>query len=150
MSPKPLLQKIYWTLLFFITMSGFAQMPIFKRYYIADIPGFGWLAKFYITHILHYTMAFLLIVFVFYVLFNLLLTRSVSKKIAISGYIHAFIIIGLIISGVLMMVKNLPGIYMNHSMIIILDLTHLGSCMLLLLVSLYLQIKKRDGVFKGI
>ena len=29
---------------FFLTLTGFGQMPIFKRYYIADIPGLGWLA----------------------------------------------------------------------------------------------------------
>ncbi len=35
---------IYVIILIFITVSGFAQMPVFKRYYIADIPGFSWLA----------------------------------------------------------------------------------------------------------
>ena len=33
----------YLTTVFFLTLTGFGQMPIFKRYYIADIPGLGWL-----------------------------------------------------------------------------------------------------------
>ena len=35
----------FTTALFFSALSGFAQMHIFKRYYIADLPGFGWLAE---------------------------------------------------------------------------------------------------------
>ncbi len=54
---------IYATTLFFITLSGFGQMPIFKRYYIADTPGLGWLAQFYVTHIIHYISATVLIAF---------------------------------------------------------------------------------------
>ena len=33
----------YLISVFFLALSGFGQMPIFKRYYIADIPGLGWL-----------------------------------------------------------------------------------------------------------
>ena len=52
------LKYSYVAILSFLTLSGFGQMPIFKRYYIADIPGLGWLAKFYITHYIHYGHAF--------------------------------------------------------------------------------------------
>jgi len=33
----------YLITVIFLVLSGFGQMPIFKRYYIADIPGLGWL-----------------------------------------------------------------------------------------------------------
>ena len=52
---------LYMFTVFFLVLSGFGQMPIFKRYYIADIPGLGWLAKFYITHYIHYLGAILLL-----------------------------------------------------------------------------------------
>ncbi len=52
---------IYGIILFFITLSGFAQMPIFERYHISNIPGFGWLADFYVTHLVHYAFATVLI-----------------------------------------------------------------------------------------
>ena len=45
---------IFSGVMFFLVLTGFGQMPIFKRYYIADIPGLGWLAQFYVTHYLHY------------------------------------------------------------------------------------------------
>jgi hypothetical protein len=36
---------IYGVTLFFITLSGFAQMPVFERYHISSLPGLGWLAE---------------------------------------------------------------------------------------------------------
>jgi len=35
------LRWIYLTTTFLLVLTGFGQMPIFKRYYIADIPGLG-------------------------------------------------------------------------------------------------------------
>ncbi|MBW2050308.1 MAG: hypothetical protein JRJ09_17530, partial [Deltaproteobacteria bacterium] len=50
-------------ILTFIVMAftGFGQMPIFKRYYISDIPGMAWSADFYATHYIHYMGAILLL-----------------------------------------------------------------------------------------
>ena len=126
---------LYAVTLFFITLSGFGQMPVFKRYYIADIPGMGWLAQFYITHIIHYTAAIVLIAFAVYVLLTYLFNRSGLNKITRFGYGKIMILTGLILSGALLVIKNLPGVYFPHSLIIVLDLTHLGLCMLLLLLS---------------
>ena len=44
-TPDRAVRYVYLITVFFLTLSGFGQMPIFKRYYIADIPGFGWLAR---------------------------------------------------------------------------------------------------------
>ena len=52
---------IYLMTVFFLILSGFGQMPIFRRYYIADIPGLGWLAQFYLTHYIHYLGAILIL-----------------------------------------------------------------------------------------
>jgi hypothetical protein len=53
-TPNRAARYVYLITVLFLTLSGFGQMPIFKRYYIADIPGFGWLAQFYVTHYIHY------------------------------------------------------------------------------------------------
>lgn len=42
---------------FLLALSGLAQMPIMKRYYIADLPGLAWLADFFATSLLHYLAA---------------------------------------------------------------------------------------------
>ena len=51
----------YIMLVFMMALTGFGQMPIFKRYYIADIPGLGWLAAYWVTHYIHYLGAALLL-----------------------------------------------------------------------------------------
>ena len=139
-------QYIYGITLFFITLSGFAQMPIFKRYYIADIPGLGWLAQFYVTHIMHYIAAIVLITLVIYILFDFILNRSGLNRITGTGYFKIAILSGLIVSGALMVVKNLPDVYFGHTAVIVLDLAHLSFCMMLLFVSLYSVIRKKRWV----
>jgi len=45
-----------------LALTGMGQMPIFSRYYIADIPGLGWLGNFRITAALHLGLAAILLV----------------------------------------------------------------------------------------
>ena len=139
-------QYIYGITLFFIALSGFAQMPIFKRYYIADIPGLGWLAQFYVTHIMHYIAASVLIAFVTYILIDFIFNRSRLIKITGIGYFGILVLAGLIVTGILMVVKNLSNIYFGHTAVIVLDLTHLTLCMILLFVSFYSVIRKKRWV----
>ncbi len=47
--PSPWIRRAFTLTLFFSALTGFAQMPIFKRYYVADLPGLGWLAEYYVT-----------------------------------------------------------------------------------------------------
>jgi len=137
---------IYSITLFFITLSGFGQMPIFKRYYIADIPGLGWLARFYVTHIIHYIAAIVLIILVTYIVFDFVFNRLNVSRITGYGYVKIVILSVLIASGALMVVKNLPDTYFGDNIIIALDLIHLGSCMMLLLVSCYTKIWKKRWI----
>jgi hypothetical protein len=136
---------IYTVILFFITLSGFAQMPIFKRYYIADIPGLSWLAQFYITHIIHYIAAFALIAFAMFILFNFFLNKPELNKITGYVYFKILIISGLIVSGILMAIKNLPSIFFDHNLIIVLDLVHLSLCMMLIFVTIHSLIKQKES-----
>ena len=54
--------------IFVMALTGFGQMPIYKRYYMSDIPGFGWLADFYITRYVHYLGAAMLLALLSYLL----------------------------------------------------------------------------------
>lgn len=137
---------IYGITLLFITLSGFGQMPIFKRYYIADIPGFGWLAQFYVTHMIHYIASIVLITLVIYIVFDFIFNRSRSGRITGSGKLKIAVLAGLIVSGSFMVIRNLPNIHFGHNMIIFLDLFHLSLCMILLFVSLYTLIRKKRWV----
>ena len=128
-------QIVYGFTLFFIALSGFAQMPIFKRYYIADIPGLGWLDQFYVTHVLHYVFATFFIGFGVYVAMDFVLNKKNLSGLTASGVVKIVVILGLMVSGGLMVVKNLPGIYFSHTLIYVMNISHLGLCMALLMAS---------------
>ncbi len=144
MKPSFKIQKtIYSITLVFITLSGIAQMPIFKRYYIADIPGLGWLAKYYITHLMHYIFAFILIALVVYTILDFIINTANYPKITRASYFKFIAIACLIISGSIMVYKNISGIYLSHSLIITLDILHIIFCFMLLFISFYTLFKRK-------
>jgi hypothetical protein len=61
-------KPIYLVLIFMTELTGFGQMPIFKRYYIADVPGLACTAEFYVTHYLHYIGSMMLVMLFVYVI----------------------------------------------------------------------------------
>lgn len=132
----------YSLIIFFMTLTGFAQMPIFKRYYLADIPGLGWLAEFYVTHSLHYIFAAVFISIIFYSAIASLPPKFQTVPIGELKFLKAFSILGLIITGGFMVFKNLEGAYLSHNIIIALNVGHLLCCMLFLCVLSYERIRE--------
>jgi len=57
-----------------------------------------------------------------------LLTRK-QLKITLSGYLRAGMLAGIVITGLLLVVKNLTGTHFASGLIIFLDLAHLGLVM---------------------
>jgi hypothetical protein len=135
---------IYGITFFFLVLTGFGQMPVYKRYYISDIPGLDWISHFYITHMMHYIASFILISLAIYVLISFVLKGA--GTITATGYIKVFTLAGLIASGVLLVIRNLPGVFLGHNLIIALDLIHLGLCMMLIAVSIYTLITKKSWI----
>ena len=131
---------------FFLTLSGFGQMPIFKRYYIADIPGFGWLAQFFVTHYIHYLGAILILALVTYMIIDYLILQKKRIRLTASGYVRGTILAGILVSGLLLVIRNLPGSRFAPEFIIFLDITHLGMVMTFLIVAGYCLVSKRRWV----
>ena len=134
---------VYLLTIIFMTLTGFGQMPVFKRYYIADIPGLGWLAQFYVTHYIHYLAAILFLALFTYVIVDYLVTNPKRKKITTAGYVRGAILAGLVISGVFLVVRNLKGSMFSPGFIIFLDLFHMGLVITFLTASLYCIITKQ-------
>ena len=137
------LRWIYLTTTFFLVLSGFGQMPIFKRYYIADIPGLGWLAEFFVTHYIHYLGAIVLLALIAYLAADYLVLKRNSRRLPASGYIRLVLLTGILVSGGLLVIRNLTGTHFSPEFIIFLDITHLGLVVALLIVSLYCLIRKK-------
>ena len=137
------LRWLYLTTTFFLVLSGFGQMPIFKRYYIADIPGLGWLAEFFVTHYIHYLGAIVLLALAAYIAADYLILTRNSKRMTATGYIRFALLTGILGTGGLLVVRNLTGTNFSHEFIIFLDVTHLGLVMVFLFVSLYCLVRKK-------
>jgi hypothetical protein len=135
---------IYGITFFFLVLTGFGQMPVYKRYYISDIPGLDWLSQFYVTHMMHYIASAVLIALAVYVVISFILMGR--GRVTTSGYIKIFIIAGLIVSGIFMVIRNLSGIFLGHNLIIAFNLIHLALCMMLMAVSFYTLITKKSWI----
>lgn len=137
------LRWLYLTTTFFLVLTGFGQMPIFKRYYIADIPGLGWLAEFFVTHYIHYLGAIVLLALAAYILADYFILKRNARRMTATGYIRVALLTGIVVSGGLLVIRNLTGTNFSPEFIIFLDVTHLGLVMVFLLASLYCLIRKK-------
>ena len=140
---KTMARYIYLLSVFFLTLTGLGQMPIFKRYYIADIPGFGWLGQFYVTHYMHYLFAILLIAIITYMAVEYLLDGRKKIKITTSGYVRAGILLLLVITGGLLVIRNLAASTFVPGLIIFLDIAHVCLFVAILTVGMYCMLFKK-------
>jgi hypothetical protein len=112
------------------------QMPIFKRYYIADIPGMAWSADFYLTHTIHYVGAAVLLGFIAYVVAGYLLYGKKQAALSRAGIVRVILLGGIVATGVFRVLKNLPDITFSPGFTMFIDISHLGFMMFFLFSSL--------------
>ena len=126
---KPILKSIYIFVLALMALTGFGQMPIFKRYYIADIPGLAWLADFYFTHILHYIGAIILLALFAYFTVDFLLYSPKTYRLTAAAYVRILLLAGLVVTGIFRVLKNLPDVTFSPGFTLFIDIAHLGFMM---------------------
>ena len=141
--PLPLSRYGYAGVIFLLTLTGFAQMPIFKRYYIADLPGLGWLAEFFVTHYLHYLGAIAFLALASYLLCDYLLLRRRFVRLSTSGRVRASMLAGIVLTGLLLVLRNLSGSHFPPGLIIFLDVAHLGLAVLFLGTAVVCRVQKK-------
>ena len=148
MMPGPM-RPLYMTLLLFMALSGFGQMPIFKRYYIADIPGLGWLAQYYVTHYIHYLGAAVLLGIGAYYLVRYMVAERSQRRISGYGVLQGLMMLTIVLTGIVRVVKNYEGIYLSTGLIVFLDILHLLAVMVFLLVGLWGVATKKRWTLKA-
>ena len=141
---KRFMRPVYLVTLFFLALTGFGQMPVFKRYYIADIPGLAWLGEFMVTHYIHYLAAILFLGLVGYWTVDYLLSKRKNLQVTTAGYVRGALLAGILVSGIFLVIRNLAVFHFPPPFIIFLDLSHLGFMMAFLFVSLYCLIFKKQ------
>ena len=137
-----IVKPIYFLLLFMMGLTGFGQMPIFKRYYIADIPGLAWTAKFYVTHYFHYCGAILLLFLIVYMIgvyFGLLRRSYTLSKAA---YVRIILLAAIVATGIFRVLKNLPDVVFAPGFTVFIDISHLVFMMLLMIFGIAFSISR--------
>ena len=137
------LKPVYLILLFAMGLTGFGQMPIFKRYYIADIPGLGWLAKFYTTHYIHYIGAIALFAFSVYAAVVYWGLIRQQFQLTWAAYVRIGLLALIAITGIFRVLKNMPDIVFSPLFTMVIDISHLVFMMLLMLSGIIFIILKR-------
>jgi hypothetical protein len=143
------LKRFYIMLFTVMAFTGFGQMPIFKRYYISDIPGLGWSADFYKTHYIHYLGAALLLGLLAYWITDYFLKGRHEFHLTPSAYVRIVLLGGIVITGIFRVLKNLPDVVFSPGFTLFIDISHLGFMMAYLLAALIFVIF-RSGWTKGI
>ena len=134
MQQKPVTAWQHWSFVFLIAilaLTGMAQMPIFKRYYIADIPGLGWLAAYFVTHKIHLMAAILLGLLVGYLCYAYLARWRGRVRITPLGWTRVVLLGLVLLTGYLRALKNLPDIWYAPTTTMLIDWSHLGCALLL-------------------
>ncbi len=129
-------------LVFVLALTGFGQLPIYNRYYLSDLPGLGWLADYGATRWLHYAAAAPFLALLAHQATHHLLSRPL-RRLTPSGLLRAGLLAVLVLSGALIVVKNLPGVFLSDAAVIALDLVHLGAAATFLLAQLVALLTRR-------
>ena len=87
-----IVRYVYLVNILFLALTGFGQMPIYKRYYMSDISGFGWLANFFTTRYVHYLGAVLLLTLISYLIFDYFALQRKRIKVTRSGYLRGVLL----------------------------------------------------------
>ena len=128
--------------------TGFGQMPIFKRYYISDIPGMAWSADFYATHFLHYVGAMVLLGLFAYFIVDYGLTGRKEFRLTPSAWLRIVLMTGIVATGILRVFKNMPDVLFSPAFTVFIDISHLGFAMVYLFAALVLAVMKRGWLRK--
>ena len=137
--PKPQRKALKWLyIMIFIVMAftGFGQMPIFKRYYISDIPGMGWAAKFYLTHYIHYLGAIFLLALIAYAITSYFLEDKKYARLTGAAYVRIALLGAIVVTGIFRVLKNLPDIVFSPGFTLFIDISHLGFMMFYLMAAI--------------
>lgn len=128
--------RVFILLVLVLAVSGLAQMPIFKRYYVADLPGLGWLADYWFTHKMHYVAAAGLLLFLGYAWVQWLGRWRLSLRLTVLARVRLVLLALVVGTGAVRMIKNQPGVSFSPELTMVVDWAHLGFAMLLGLAAL--------------
>ena len=119
-----------------LALTGMGQMPIFSRYYIADIPGLGWLGDYRVTAALHLGLAAVLLVVLCAFATTWILAGPGRPALTRPGRWRAALYAAIAATGLLRVLQNGLLPFVGPTQIRYLDWTHLALTMALLVFAI--------------
>ncbi len=144
---SPFTTWLYRLTVVLVLFTGFSNMPISKRYYIADVPGLGWSGDFLLNVQVHYLLGAVLLALAVYFALGHGLTRTAARRrLSATGKLRGLLLALALITGITMALKNLPGVDFRHPYLMAANLTHLASAVLFMLISLAALLTRRPWI----
>jgi hypothetical protein len=139
------ISRLFILLVAALTFTGFMQMPLAKRYALTTVPGMVWTGDFFLVHKLHYVLGAALLFLVALVAVNWL--KSWKDRLALTGLGLARVAVvgGLVVSGLLRVYRNLPGVTLDPVWILTIEWTHLTLVMVLGVLALVALVRKASA-----
>lgn len=125
------LSRVFIASMTALSLTGMMQMPLAKRYFLTDLPGMAWTGDFFFVHKLHYVFAAILLFVVGLAAMNWLLEWRDKLCLTPMGGIRVILLGGLLVSGGLRVYRNLPGVTLDPTAILVIEWAHMGFAMLM-------------------
>ena len=126
---------LFYIFVALVLFSGFANMPLMKRYYISDIPGMAWSGNFFQNLLVHYAAGALVLAFSLYYATGYVLQRT-RRRLTPSGTMRSLVLAMALASGVAIAIKNAVGAALPLEILMPLVLFHMGMAVLFMGLSL--------------
>ena len=127
---------IYSATAVILVLAALAQMPLAKRYYLADIPGLAWTGNFLTSYHVFYIAAVLMTVLISYRAADFLLQKDRDMQLSTAGIIKAASLAGLLISGFMKIAMNASDVYFSQEYLVFINFTYIIFTMLFMLSTL--------------
>ena len=137
---------IYLAAMLAAIFSGIGNMPMYGRYYVADIPGLGWSGNFYANINLHYLSGAVLLGLASYLMVIYMQRSNKTVRLSATGVIRVFLLVLALTSGVLAALKNLPAVNLPMAGLMAVAFIHLGTAMGALFFSLICWLLKKPWI----
>lgn len=123
--------------------TGIGNMPMWGRYFVADIPGFGWAGDFFVNIYVHYLAGALLLAISSYRIVVYRHRSDRRKTLSPSGVARGALLGLVLVSGLLSAIKNFAFVDLPMSGLMVLIFSHLGGAMAFTFLSLVAGLWKK-------
>ncbi len=140
---------LYLAAMAVVFFTGFGNMPLYQRYYVTDLPGFGWAANFMINVEVHYMAGAVLLALAAYFTVSWIFLRKEGLRLSRTGRIRAIVLGLALLTGLAMAVKNLSGVVYPLPLLIAMNFLHMSLAVCYLLLALGCRVARAPWLRKN-